>query len=58
MFENMDKKYYINNFLASKGKPLHGGSTQVNSSLGIDIARDFAFNSPLRKPLRNKGYKS
>lgn len=54
MFENMDKKYYINNFLASKGKPLHGGSTQVNSSLGIDIARHFAFNSPFVSPYGTK----
>lgn len=54
MFDDMDKKYYIINFLASKGKALQGVTAQPMSSLGINIARDFAFNSPFTNPYGTK----
>jgi hypothetical protein len=50
IFDNMDKKYYINSFLLSKNRPLHGVSTQLTSTLGLNTARDFAFYSPFISP--------
>jgi len=54
LFENMHKNYSLISFLLSKGKPLYGVTSQPTSTLGLNTARDFAFNSPFVNPYETK----